>query len=68
MSQLVWRKSSFSGGGNGNCVEVATGSDGLIRFRESDDPDVVAVTAPASLRAFLRGAKAGAFDHVTYKP
>ncbi|WP_431042239.1 DUF397 domain-containing protein [Streptomyces sp. P1-3] len=64
MSRLAWRKSSFSGGGNGSCVELATSANGLIRFRESDDPDVVAATAPATLRAFIRGAKAGRFDRI----
>ncbi len=32
----VWRKSSYSGG-NGNCVEVATGPD-RVGVRDSKDP------------------------------
>ncbi|WP_329314590.1 DUF397 domain-containing protein [Streptomyces sp. NBC_01262] len=33
MAQLVWRKSSFSGGSNGDFIEVATGTDGLVHLR-----------------------------------
>ncbi|MET7765614.1 DUF397 domain-containing protein [Streptomyces sp. NPDC005336] len=55
-----WRKSSYSVG-EGQCVEVAA-SAGLVRLRESDDPDVVLTTGPAVLAAFLRSVKAGAFD------
>ncbi|MCZ4099028.1 DUF397 domain-containing protein [Streptomyces sp. So13.3] len=64
MSELAWRKSSFSGGGNGDCVEVAAGDTGLVHLRESDDPLAVITTTPAALRALLRAAKAGAFDHL----
>ncbi|MGW3563260.1 DUF397 domain-containing protein [Streptomyces sp. NPDC000941] len=62
MSQLAWRKSSYSGGGNGNCVEVAVSADRLILLRESDAPDVVAVTTRPRLAAFIAAIKAGDFD------
>ncbi|MEU0844992.1 DUF397 domain-containing protein [Streptomyces sp. NPDC005962] len=55
-----WRKSSYSVG-EGQCVEIAAGG-GRLLIRESDDPGVVLTTAPATLAAFLRGAKAGTFD------
>jgi hypothetical protein len=55
-----WRKSSYSVG-EGQCVEIAA-SGGRLLIRESDDPGVVLTTAPATLAAFLRGAKAGTFD------
>lgn len=29
--RTIWRKSSYSGGSGGNCVEVAEGQDVLIR-------------------------------------
>ena len=32
---LRWRKSSYSGNGGGNCVEVAV--DGLVMVRDSQD-------------------------------
>ncbi|WP_329618555.1 DUF397 domain-containing protein [Streptomyces sp. S465] len=59
MSQLAWRKSSFSEGHTDTCVEIATDSTGTRHLRESDDPEVVMATNPAALRAFLRAAKAG---------
>ncbi|MBW8093798.1 MULTISPECIES: DUF397 domain-containing protein [Streptomyces] len=55
-----WRKSTHSGDAS-NCVNVAA-SDRAVLLRESDDPDVILSTTPASLRAFIRGAKAGDFD------
>lgn len=35
----------------------------MIYLRESDEPDVVAVTTPAKWDAFVKGVKAGEFDH-----
>ncbi|MFC0599527.1 DUF397 domain-containing protein [Streptomyces palmae] len=64
MSPLVWRKSSFSTGDTGECVELAAGPSGTVRIRESDAPDAVARTTPAALRAFVRAVKAGAFDRI----
>jgi Domain of unknown function (DUF397) len=64
VSHLVWQKSSFSGSHGGKqCLEVTRGEDGMIYLRESDDPDVVAVTTPAKWDAFVKGVKAGEFDH-----
>ena len=65
MSERIWRKSSFSTGDQGECVEVATGPDGLIHFRESDDPRVTAATTRAIWATFLTAAKAGDFDRLT---
>ncbi|MGW3563262.1 DUF397 domain-containing protein [Streptomyces sp. NPDC000941] len=65
MSQLAWRKSSYSGGGEGECVEVAAGPDGLVHFRESDDPQVTAATTRAIWATFTAAAKAGDFDRLT---
>ena len=61
MSDLKWRKSSYSTDVGANCVELATAADG-IRIRESDEPDAVIHTSPAALRAFIRAAKAGCLD------
>ncbi|WP_413799497.1 DUF397 domain-containing protein [Streptomyces iranensis] len=55
-----WRKSSYSVG-EGQCVEV-TSAAGRVRLRESDDPGTVLTTGRAVLAAFVRSAKAGAFD------
>jgi hypothetical protein len=65
MSQLAWRKSSYSGGGEGECLEVAAGPDGLVHFRESDDPRVTAVTTRAIWATFVAAAKTGGFDRLT---
>lgn len=59
---IDWQKSSFSGGGGENCVEVAW-RDGSIVMRESDTPGVVLATSREKLAAFILGVKAGEFDH-----
>jgi hypothetical protein len=47
MSDLAWRKSSYSGATSGNCVEIAALPDGGRAVRDSKDPDgpVLALTA-----------------------
>ncbi|MFC8718568.1 DUF397 domain-containing protein [Kitasatospora sp. NPDC057198] len=37
-TKLDWRKSSYSGGSGGNCVEVAVPSATVIAVRDSKDP------------------------------
>ena len=61
---LAWRKSSFSSGSGGNCVEIAELPDGGIAVRHSKHPDgpLIAYTV-AEWDAFLEGVKAGEFDH-----
>ncbi|MGW7658145.1 DUF397 domain-containing protein, partial [Streptomyces tendae] len=61
MSQLNWRKSTFSEN-QANCVELAAAGNG-IRIRESDEPDAVVRTTPAALGVFIRAIKAGRLDH-----
>ncbi|WP_405365245.1 DUF397 domain-containing protein [Kitasatospora sp. NBC_00039] len=63
MSSPIWQKSSYSGSSNA-CVEVRT-AHGRVELRESDDGNIVIRTSPAKFAAFLRGAKAGEFDHHT---
>ncbi|MFE9249941.1 DUF397 domain-containing protein [Streptomyces sp. NPDC007088] len=61
---IAWQKSSFSGADNNqNCVELAE-VNGEIRLRESDAPEIVVTTSRANLAAFLKGVKAGEFDHL----
>ncbi|MFJ2779771.1 MULTISPECIES: DUF397 domain-containing protein [unclassified Kitasatospora] len=64
MSALNWQKSSYSSE-SVNCICLAAAPDGAIKLRESDDPDTIITTTPDKLRAFLRGIKAGEFDHLT---
>jgi hypothetical protein len=34
-----WHRSSYSGNGGGNCVEVATDMPGVVAVRDSKNPD-----------------------------
>ncbi|MEU9789148.1 DUF397 domain-containing protein [Streptomyces sparsogenes] len=65
MSEIQWRKSSYSEQNEGNCVEVAQTPDATILLRESDEPHTVITTTPATLRALTRAVKAGRFDHLS---
>jgi hypothetical protein len=57
MSDLAWQKSSFSGGAQDNCVEVAPGT-GHVHLRESDDPGVVLSADRSVFRALVTHLKA----------
>jgi hypothetical protein len=39
LSNAAWRKSSYSGGNGGECVEVAVLPDARRAVRDSKDPD-----------------------------
>ncbi|MEU1787871.1 DUF397 domain-containing protein [Streptomyces sparsogenes] len=65
MSDIQWRKASYSEQGEGNCVEVAQTPDATILLRESDEPHTVITTTPTALRALARAVKAGRFDHLS---
>ena len=55
-----WRKSSYSGGSGGNCVEVATNLPGLVTVRDSKNPGAPALLLiPAQWRAFTATLRAG---------
>ncbi|MYZ39701.1 MULTISPECIES: DUF397 domain-containing protein [unclassified Streptomyces] len=60
-TEIRWQKSSFSGDGP-QCVEVAE-QGGEILIRESDAPNAIATTDRAKFAAFIKGVKAGEFDH-----
>jgi hypothetical protein len=58
-----WRKSSYSGGSGGNCVEVALGLPVLVTVRDSKDPDGAKLfSTHAGWRTFTAGIRAGKFD------
>ncbi|MEU4198398.1 DUF397 domain-containing protein [Streptomyces sp. NPDC045470] len=57
-----WQKSSFSGAGGENCVEIATRGEAIF-IRESDEPNVITVADRSKFAALLAGVKAGEFDH-----
>ena len=56
-----WRKSSYSGGQGGNCVEVAT-HDSMILVRDSKDRGRVKKFSAAEWRAFVASVRAETFD------
>jgi hypothetical protein len=59
----VWRKSSYSSGNGGQCVEVTTGLPGAVAVRDSKDVTGphLEVTAQA-WSAFVTGIKDGEFS------
>jgi hypothetical protein len=61
---LGWRKSSYSHGGGGACVEVADLPDGgrLVRDTKDHGQGPVLRFTAAEWQAFVLGAKDGEFD------
>ncbi|WP_416967097.1 DUF397 domain-containing protein [Streptomyces sp. 4F14] len=54
-----WRRSSYSGSNNGNCVEVADHSPGLVPIRDSKNPGGPMLTVPTPVwDAFISSLKA----------
>lgn len=63
MDEIGWRKSSFSGGNGGGCVEVAFLPDGRIAVRDTKDRSLPPHHyTPAEWDAFVAGVRAGEFD------
>jgi hypothetical protein len=62
LTNAQWRKSSFSGGNGGNCVEVARNLPGIVAVRDSKDREGPAlVFTPQQWCAFLDGVRSGEF-------
>ncbi|WP_031023923.1 DUF397 domain-containing protein [Streptomyces sp. NRRL WC-3725] len=59
LSAAVWRKSSYSNGSGGECVEVADAHPGLIPVRDSKKPQngPVLLFRPLAWSAFLDSLK-----------
>ncbi len=58
-----WRKSTRSGGGGDNCVEVAFSVEGDIGVRDSKNPSgPVLEFNQAEWEAFIEGIRLGEFD------
>lgn len=55
---LQWQKSSFSGAGGENCIEVTRGEEPHLLLRESDTLTVVLALPPSGLLALIRQVKA----------
>jgi hypothetical protein len=64
ITELAWKKASYSNGTGGDCVEVAELPDGGRLVRDTKDQGlgpVLRFTA-SEWRAFVLGAKDGEFD------
>ncbi|MFF4526425.1 DUF397 domain-containing protein [Streptomyces bluensis] len=58
LSTADWRKSSYSDGGQTNCVEVADGYPGIVPVRDSKTPMARPLVFPAaSWSTFVEGVK-----------
>ncbi|WP_418956964.1 DUF397 domain-containing protein [Streptomyces tritici] len=58
LSNARWRKSSYSDGNGGECVEVATGIGPVVPVRDSKVPDGdVLLVSPAAWAAFVAGVR-----------
>jgi hypothetical protein len=59
-TRAKWRKSSYSNGNGGACVEVARNLPGVVAVRDSKDPDgPELIFEPDQWAAFTGGIKAG---------
>lgn len=56
LSGAAWRKSSYSNGNGGDCVEVADGFTGVVPVRDSKDPQGPALTFSADAWTSFVGA------------
>lgn len=60
LESASWRKSSYSEGGDTNCLEVADGFPGLVPVRDSKVPDGPALIVPAAAwTAFVSAVRDG---------
>ncbi|WP_369242749.1 DUF397 domain-containing protein [Streptomyces sp. R21] len=55
---VQWQKSSFSGAGGENCVELAHTTTPHLLLRESEAPNDALTLAPGGLLALIRSLKA----------
>ncbi len=62
LSTAVWRKSSYSNGEGGNCVEITEGFPGVMPVRDSKRPHGPALVLPITQWAsFVDAVKNGPF-------
>ncbi|RXS64991.1 DUF397 domain-containing protein [Streptomyces sp. TM32] len=55
----AWRKSSYSDGGDSNCVEIADGFPGAVPVRDSKNPEGPVLIFPAAAwSGFIGGVRA----------
>lgn len=64
LTAAVWRKSSYSNGEGGACVEVADGFLDVVPVRDSKIPEGAAVLVPnTGWSAFVTAVKDGSITH-----
>ncbi|WP_018385106.1 DUF397 domain-containing protein [Wenjunlia vitaminophila] len=62
LSTATWYKSSYSDGGEGNCLEVARGLPGVVPVRDSKDPHGPALLfSPEAWASFVAGVQRDEF-------
>jgi hypothetical protein len=60
LSRAAWKKSSFSNGQGGACVEIATNLPAVVAVRDSKNPDGgVLRFGPDEWKTFLEGIRTG---------
>ncbi len=60
VTPVIWQKSTYSVGGDGNdCVELASSTPTTLHLRESETPVTVLTTTPAPLGDLLRAVRDG---------
>lgn len=63
LTNAIWRKSSYSGGNGGNCVEVAANLPVIVAVRDSKRPeDGAHVVDRKAFGALLDDIRAGKLD------
>jgi hypothetical protein len=62
IDNLRWRKSSFSGNGGANCVEVADDGENVYVRNSKNPAAAVASFTQSEWRAFISGAQNREFD------
>jgi len=63
LSRAVWRKSSYSNGSGGDCVQVALGIAEVVAVRDSKNPDGLRlVFSHEEWRAFVAAVRARELD------
>jgi hypothetical protein len=60
LTKAKWRKSSYSGGNGGNCVQIATLAN-LVAVQDSKNPGPALVVDPRMFGAFVQAIKEGQF-------
>jgi hypothetical protein len=63
MTKLQWHKSSYSGNGGGDCVEVASNLPGVVAVRDSKDRSGPQLAVPdQAWSQFTEAIKHGTLD------